>query len=76
MTVSQRLRRLSRSFQVGVICAFIIIGTITSARAPTWMPLNPGAATPTIVIGWPLTTIVWFEHATDRRRIGAASSRG
>ena len=33
MTVTQRLRRLSRSFQVGVICAFIIIGTMTSRRA-------------------------------------------
>ena len=54
-TVSQRLRRLSRSFHVGVICAFIIIGTMMSALVPTWRPLKPGALTPTIVIGCPLT---------------------
>ena len=41
MIVSHRLRRLSRSFQVGVICAFIIIGTMTSLFEPTWMPLKP-----------------------------------
>ena len=35
MTVTQRLRRLSRSFHVGVICAFIISGTMTSAAWPT-----------------------------------------
>ena len=58
MIVTHRLRRLSRSFQVGVICAFIIIGTTTSLFEPTWMPLNPAADTPTIVIGWPLTTMV------------------
>ena len=57
-TVTQRLRRLSRSFHVGVICAFIIIGTMMSAPLSTCRPLNPAALTPTMVIGWPLTVMV------------------
>ena len=55
ITVSQRLRRLSRSFHVGVICAFIITGTITSGDSPKTTPWKPGWTTPTIVIGWPFS---------------------
>ena len=67
MIVTQRLRRLSRSFQVGVICAFIIIGTMTSGLfEPTWMPMNPAAATPTIVIGWPLSVMLRLRTAGSR----------
>ena len=58
MIVSQRLVRLCRSSQVGVICAFIITGTITSGLSPMTMPKNPGGVTPTIVIGRPLSEML------------------
>ena len=60
ITVIQRLRRFWRSSQVGVICAFIAIGTITSGFSPATMPKKPGCETPTMVIGRPLSVSVWF----------------
>ena len=51
MMLSHRDRRLSRSFQPGVICAFIIMGAKTSGAAPTTRLLNPGEVTPTTVNG-------------------------
>ena len=71
MTVSHRLRRFCRSSQVGVICAFIITGTITSGFSPTTMPKKPGGVTPTTVIGRPLSDTVRLSTAGSpaKRRI-------
>ena len=48
---TQRMRRLSRSSHVGVICAFIISGTNTSGVSSATTPAKPGGATPITVIG-------------------------
>ena len=71
MIVSQRLVRLCRSSQVGVICAFIITGTMTSGFSPTTMPKKPGGVTPTIVIGRPLSEMLRFSTpgSPAKRRI-------
>ena len=57
---SHRLWRLSRSFQVGVISAFIMIGTKRSGAVVLTMPAKPLGATPTTVIGVLLIVITWF----------------
>ena len=44
---TQRHRRSSSASHVGVICAFIIIGTNTWICRPTSTPSNPARATPT-----------------------------
>ncbi len=51
MTLTQRLRRLSRSSHVGVSFAFIINGTNKSGDCVAATPENRAGATPTIVIG-------------------------
>ncbi len=48
--LTQRERRLSRSFHVGVTWAFIMIGTNTSAAPSAVTPANPGRVTPTMVM--------------------------
>ena len=59
MTLTQRLRQLARSSQVGVSAAFIVSGTKTSTTAPTSMPWKSRAATPMTSIGRPLMVIDW-----------------
>ncbi len=48
---TQRLARLSRSFQVGVICPFIVSGMNRSGICVAATPAKFGGATPTMVTG-------------------------
>ena len=76
MIVSQRLVRLCRSSQVGVICAFIITGTITSGLSPTTMPEKPAGGDADDGHRQAVERDGAVEHATDRRRSAASSRRG
>ena len=48
----------SNPLRMGVICPFIVMGTKMSGVWPTWMPLKPAFATPTMVISVLFTRIV------------------
>ena len=62
---TQRLRRLSRSFQVGVSCAFIASGMNRSGERVAVTPAKPAGATPTIVIGVLLMVTTWLSTAAE-----------
>src|SRR5439155_21781112 len=67
--VGQYDRRSTQPVKTGCMKPRIVIGTNTCGRDPSVVPSNPRGATPTMLIGWPLTIIVWFNT------VGAAANR-
>ena len=60
---AQYVWRRESPFQPDWSTSFIVTGTKTAGLIPSVVPSNPRGATPTMVIGWPLTIIVWFRTA-------------